>query len=220
MNPAGTIGRTAATGRSSAPPRTPAAPAASAMSARSFTTPGTLRIATHTRRGAEVLQPLAAFYPELPVGVLSHHERWDGKGYPRGLRGAAIPLQARIVSIADAFDAITQSRPYKGATSIDEAVDRIRAGRGTQFDPELVDLFVRPRVVRDIQRAMTAVRRPPGGKPTDAERRHADREVSAPDVTFRWRHEATVQPPPDQPRRRSPGSPLPRSAPRPSPPAP
>src|SRR5262249_26180759 len=54
-------------------------------------------VATHPARGAEVLAPLAAFYPELPSGVLAHHERWDGKGYPRGLRGRRIPLEARIV---------------------------------------------------------------------------------------------------------------------------
>src|SRR5262249_603740 len=64
-------------------------------------------VATHPDRGAEVLAPLAAFYPELPRGVVAHHERWDGKGYPRGLRGPQIPLEARIVTIADTFDAVT-----------------------------------------------------------------------------------------------------------------
>src|SRR5512132_1551288 len=63
-------------------------------------------IDTHPRRGAEVLAPLKAFYPELPEGVLAHHERWDGTGYPRGLRASRIPLEARIVTIADTLDAV------------------------------------------------------------------------------------------------------------------
>src|SRR5262249_44167094 len=54
-------------------------------------------VATHPRRGADVLKPLASFYPELPIGVMSHHERWDGSGYPRGLHGRRIPLTARVV---------------------------------------------------------------------------------------------------------------------------
>jgi HD-GYP domain-containing protein (c-di-GMP phosphodiesterase class II) len=177
-------------------------------------------IATHPQRGAEVLRPLTMFYPDLCEGVLSHHERWDGTGYPRGLRGPEIPLQARIVGIADAFDAITRSRPYKGGSSHDEAVDRIWAGRGTQFDPELVDLFVTPHVIRDIEHAMAAAHRPRSDKRADADRRQSDREVWAPDVTFRWRRESSVQPAPDRRPRKSRGSPPPRPAPRPSPPAP
>src|SRR5215216_1728341 len=69
-------------------------------------------VRTHPARGANVLAPLSAFYPKLPEGVLSHHERWDGDGYPQKLQGDEIPLAARIVSIADAFDAITFSRRY------------------------------------------------------------------------------------------------------------
>src|SRR4051812_295177 len=67
-------------------------------------------VLTHPARGAEVLEPLQPFYPELPAGVLAHHERWDGSGYPRGLAGTAIPLFTRIVSIADAFDVIANGR--------------------------------------------------------------------------------------------------------------
>src|SRR5215216_5929831 len=67
-------------------------------------------VRTHPTRGGEVLAPLAAFYPELARGVLSHHERWDGNGYPRQLRGREIPFAARVVTLADSFDAITHSR--------------------------------------------------------------------------------------------------------------
>src|SRR4051812_37264819 len=67
-------------------------------------------ILTHPARGAEVLMPLEPFYPELPAGVIAHHERWDGSGYPRGLAGEAIPLLTRVVSIADAFDVIANGR--------------------------------------------------------------------------------------------------------------
>src|SRR5919112_1535030 len=70
-------------------------------------------IATHPRRGANVLAPLSSFYPDLAEGVLSHHERWDGTGYPRRLRGRQIPLEARVVAIADTFDAVSHSRRYQ-----------------------------------------------------------------------------------------------------------
>ena len=88
-------------------------------------------VRTHPDRGANVLAPLAAFYPDLSTGILSHHERWDGTGYPRGLRGASIPLSARIVSIADAFDAITYGRRYRSPRGADEAAGTLMAGRGT-----------------------------------------------------------------------------------------
>lgn len=73
----------------------------------------------------------------------SHHEHWDGSGYPRGLAGPQIPLAARIVTLADAYDTITSRRPYKAAFDHDEAVRRIARDRGTHFDPVLVDVFLR-----------------------------------------------------------------------------
>jgi putative two-component system response regulator len=75
--------------------------------------------------------------------VLSHHERWDGKGYPNGLAGAAIPLGARLLSVCDVFDVITSPRPYKAAMSVAEARERIQEGAGTAFDPEAVAAFTR-----------------------------------------------------------------------------
>ena len=140
-------------------------------------------IATHPQRGADVLRPLAPFYPEVADGVLAHHERWDGEGYPRRLSGADIPLAARIVAIADTFDAITHSRRYSSEKSLGEALDAIRKGRGTQFDPALVDLFLARRVQRTLH--LPVRDRRPG-----REDRRRGVEPMAPDVAFRWRTQA------------------------------
>ncbi len=83
--------------------------------------------------------------------ALCHHERWDGTGYPRGLAGEAIPLEARIVAIADVFDALTSVRPYKQAWSFEDAVAFLQKERGQHFDPALVDLFMAQLdAVRDV----------------------------------------------------------------------
>src|SRR5256714_1285539 len=111
-------------------------------------------VMTHPQRGAEVLEPLGSFYPELAKGVAAHHERWDGSGYPRCLRGGRFPMQARIVSIGDAFDAIPPRRRYSPARSLSEATRAIGEGRGTQFAPDLVDLFLPPPVPARIEQAM------------------------------------------------------------------
>ncbi len=80
--------------------------------------------------------------PDLILdAVLSHHERWDGAGYPQRLAGAAIPLGARLLSVADVFDVITTDRPYKAAMSVSEARERIHEGAGGSFDPAVVDAF-------------------------------------------------------------------------------
>ena len=73
---------------------------------------------------------------------LSHHEQWDGTGYPEGLRSSEIPLVGRIVAVADAFDAVTHHRPYKPARSFKEGLGEIVNGRGTRFDPRVVDAFL------------------------------------------------------------------------------
>jgi putative two-component system response regulator len=75
--------------------------------------------------------------------ALTHHERWDGSGYPRGLAGEEIPLAGRIVAIADVFDALTHERPYKAAWSVADAMEEIKSQTGRQFDPHLVDVFGR-----------------------------------------------------------------------------
>lgn len=141
-------------------------------------------IMQHPDRGADVLRPLSAFFPELPEGVLSHHERWDGGGYPRKLRGSAIPIEARIVSIADTFDAITAARPYTHARTLETAEKLVDEGRGSQFDPDLVDLFLSPPVIQDIARIM---RRENAPKKAHGTRRKNAPAASLPDITFRWR---------------------------------
>ncbi|MEL7657174.1 MAG: HD-GYP domain-containing protein, partial [Bacillota bacterium] len=79
---------------------------------------------------------------ELAEGILSHHERWDGKGYPQGLKGEAIPLVARIIALADSYDAMISDRPYRNALSEEEALAEIRENAGTQFEPEIARIFV------------------------------------------------------------------------------
>jgi HD-GYP domain-containing protein (c-di-GMP phosphodiesterase class II) len=140
-------------------------------------------VMTHPQRGAEVLEPLSAFYPELGKGVAAHHERWDGTGYPRGLKARRIPIEARVVAIADSFDAITHRRRYSHARSFKEAVQAIADGKGTQFDPDLVDLFLNPPVLAEIEKKM---RRTHGPQSKRNNRRRGESQ-RAPDVTFRWR---------------------------------
>ena len=95
---------------------------------------------SHPNQGARIVEPIP-FMGEAVEIVRTHHERFDGGGYPRGLRGEQIPLAARIFAIADSFDAMTSDRPYRSALSTEEAVAEIRAGSGTQFDPLCVEAF-------------------------------------------------------------------------------
>jgi HD-GYP domain-containing protein (c-di-GMP phosphodiesterase class II) len=143
-------------------------------------------IATHPARGAMVLAPLSRFYPDLAEGVLSHHERWDGTGYPRKLRGKRIPLSARIVTIADTFDVVSHGRPYQRGKSFETAAEVVANGRGTQFDPALVDLFLLPPVLQRIIAAGKTLRKQHKLRPAN-ERRAGHDEQGAPDVRFRWR---------------------------------
>ena len=100
-------------------------------------------IITHPQRGADVLAPLSGFYPELPEGVLSHHERWNGTGYPRGLKAGEIPAGGRILAVVDAYERMTVGRVHRPAGSREQAFDELRRLRGRQFDPEVVDAFER-----------------------------------------------------------------------------
>jgi putative two-component system response regulator len=96
----------------------------------------------HTVIGAEILRGSEAEFIRLAeVIALTHHEEWDGSGYPQGLKGTEIPLAGRIVAIADVFDALTSNRPYKTSHSVEESMNIIREKRGTQFDPDVVDAF-------------------------------------------------------------------------------
>jgi len=95
----------------------------------------------HAIHGAEIISQVKQLNSLVPV-VRHHHERYDGKGFPDRLAGDKIPLHARIIAIADSFDAMTSNRPYRKALSYDWAIEEIRRHAGTQFDPELVDIYI------------------------------------------------------------------------------
>jgi len=98
---------------------------------------------THATIGADMLRSPGYDLLELAADVaVSHHERWDGAGYPLGLAGEAIPIAGRIVGVADVFDALTHERPYKAAWPVEDAVAEIASQRGRQFDPRVVDAFL------------------------------------------------------------------------------
>jgi putative two-component system response regulator len=97
----------------------------------------------HTIMGANILDDSTSKYLEMgAVIAFTHHEKWDGSGYPRGLAGEDIPLFGRICAVADVFDALTTRRPYKEALSNAEAIEIMTKGRGTHFDPALFDIFI------------------------------------------------------------------------------
>jgi PAS domain S-box-containing protein len=96
----------------------------------------------HPQYALDMLSPIAYLKPALDI-PFCHHERWDGSGYPRGLKGEEIPIAARIFAVADVYDALTSDRPYRKALSHQQAVDYIRQQRGIQFDPKVVDVFLR-----------------------------------------------------------------------------
>jgi putative nucleotidyltransferase with HDIG domain len=94
----------------------------------------------HPHWGAEMVKTVDALQPVIPL-LKYHHERYDGKGYPKGLKGERIPLHARIMAVADSFDAMTSNRPYGNRKNVKEAVEEMKRCSGTQFDPEIVDVF-------------------------------------------------------------------------------
>jgi len=96
----------------------------------------------HVEYGAEIIGESSSELMTMSRGIaLTHHEKWDGSGYPNGLQGEDIPLEGRIVAIADVFDALTSERPYKKAWSVEAAVKLIDESSGSHFDPELVPIF-------------------------------------------------------------------------------
>jgi putative nucleotidyltransferase with HDIG domain len=98
------------------------------------------KLEIHPAIAVEILKPITIWVDILPI-IHAHHERWDGGGYPRGLAGEDIPLGARVIAIADAFDAMTRSAAYGQVKPPETALDQLEGGAGTQFDPRLVRLF-------------------------------------------------------------------------------
>jgi putative nucleotidyltransferase with HDIG domain len=107
---------------------------------------------SHVDVGADILSSIDFPYPVVPI-VEAHHENWDGSGYPRGLKGEAIPIGARILSVVDCFDALTSDRPYRPAMREEDALGILRERRGTFYDPTVVDTFAR--IYREIAPAAT-----------------------------------------------------------------
>ncbi|HET7572111.1 MAG TPA: HD domain-containing phosphohydrolase [Gaiellaceae bacterium] len=98
-------------------------------------------VRSHPRAGAELVIPIRSARHALPY-VLFHHERWDGGGYPAGLRGRGIPVEARLLAVADSFDAMISPRAYRTALTHEHALAELERGAGSQFDPHLAELFV------------------------------------------------------------------------------
>jgi HD-GYP domain-containing protein (c-di-GMP phosphodiesterase class II) len=95
----------------------------------------------HPEMGVRIVEPIG-FAPAATEIILSHHEHWDGSGYPRRLKGEEIPVAARAFAVADAYDAMTTDRPYRGAMAKDDALEVIQTAAGRDFDPEVVEVFI------------------------------------------------------------------------------
>lgn len=142
----------------------------------------------HPVIGEQILRPLLHDRPTVLAVVRWHHERFDGRGFPDGLRGEGIPLAARIVAVADSFDAMTSERPYRSPLDLDDVVAQLEAGAGSQFDPRCVAAFMTvlqralelatirtPTRIRRRWRTRAPVRVRPGGRPSPCNRRRAAR---------------------------------------------
>ena len=122
-------------------------------------------IQLHPMRGLEIVRQIG-FLTEALDGIMHHHERMDGKGYPMGLAGDEIPEFARVIAVADAFDSMTSTRSYRGARSVEEAVAELRNCAGLQFDPMLVDAFIAA-LGRERWESQAAAPPPPAALPAD-----------------------------------------------------
>jgi putative nucleotidyltransferase with HDIG domain len=111
------------------------------------------QIREHPKTGAKLLLRVAALREAIPY-VLYHHERWDGGGYPSGKAGEEIPVEARVLAIADAFDAMTSDRPYRRALTKDEALAEVERCAGSQFDPQIAQVFLELFAERELRTAV------------------------------------------------------------------
>ena len=119
-------------------------------------------IKQHPLKGAHILSALTMFHNVVPL-VKYHHEWYDGSGYPTGLKGEKIPLLARILSVSDAYDAMTSDRHYRTKMDVDHAKEQLISGKGTQFDPDIVDVFIReivdraPEIMHEIEETYSQI---------------------------------------------------------------
>ena len=116
-------------------------------------------IKRHPLKGAQILRPLQILKPAIPI-ILQHHERYDGRGYPSKLKGEQISMGARIMAVADAFEAMVYGRPYKERMNIKEAISEIKKKGGTQFDPKVVDAFLKAIKVAKIKKYLKLIKKP------------------------------------------------------------
>lgn len=146
------------------------------------------RLKQHPMIGEQILRPLLHDRPTVLAVVRWHHERFDGRGFPDGLRGVQIPLAARIVAVADSFDAMTSERPYRSPLDLDDVVAELEAGAGAQFDPRCVAAFMAvlnralelvtvttPLCIRRRWRTRAPARVRPGGRPSPCNLRRGAR---------------------------------------------
>jgi len=121
---------------------------------------------THPSRSADLVSTISAFRGPIEQAVRYHHENFDGTGYPHGLAGAAIPIGARVIMLADTMDAMTTDRPYRRALTFERVVEELRRFSGGQFDPQLVEVVVSSAAIKDLVAARLRkelVGPPPGG---------------------------------------------------------
>jgi putative nucleotidyltransferase with HDIG domain len=132
---------------------------------------------THATRSAELVGTISGFRGAIVEAVRHHHERFDGSGYPMGFAGKAIPVGARIIMIADTVDAMTTDRPYRKALTYDQVTAELQRCSGSQFDPELVELFLQSAAIRDaiVLRTEGPAASPPLSMPPSMWRKAMDR---------------------------------------------
>jgi putative nucleotidyltransferase with HDIG domain len=111
------------------------------------------KVRIHPQIGAEIIAAVPFPYPVAPL-ILNHHERWDGRGYPSGLRGEQIPLGARVLGLVEYYDALTSDRPYHNAITVDAAIALLQQESGRALDPRAVETFVRivPELRAEVER--------------------------------------------------------------------
>lgn len=122
---------------------------------------------THSEIGGEILSGSGSSLMKMAESIArTHHEKWDGSGYPRGLKGSQIPLEGRIVAVCDVFDALTSERPYKKEWPMDKAIQELKSLSGTHFDPDMVDKFIE--ILPEIKKVKRKYRDSQGVEPAKA----------------------------------------------------